>query len=66
MKIWKLVIPVAVIAVAIYAVPRVGKSTVIEQDGGQLSITIGKHRLTATAISGQITDSAVVKLISLW
>jgi hypothetical protein len=60
MKVWKLVVPVAVIAAAIYAVPRVGKSTVIEQDGGQLSITIGKHRLTASAISSQITDSFLV------
>ena len=55
MKIWKLVVPVAVIVVAIYAVPRVGKSTVVEQDGDQLSMRIGKHRLTATAISGRLS-----------
>ena len=56
MKIWKIVVPLVIIVAAIYAVPRIGKSTVIEQDGDQLSITIGKHRLTAAVISSQITD----------
>ncbi len=60
MKIWKIVVPLVIIVVAIYAVPRIGKSTVIEQDGNQLSITIGKHRLTAAVISNQITDSFLV------
>ena len=60
MKIWKIVVPLVIIAVAIYAVPRIGKSTVVEQDGNQLSITIGKHHLTAAAISSQITDSFLV------
>ena len=60
MKIWKIVVPLVIIVAAIYAVPRIGKSTVIEQDGDQLSITIGKHRLTAAVISSQITDSFLV------
>jgi hypothetical protein len=60
MKIWKIVVPLVIIVAAIYAVPRIGKSTVIEQDGNQLSITIGKHRLTASAISNEITDSFLV------
>ncbi len=60
MKIWKIVVPLVIIVAAIYAVPRIGKSTVIEQDGNQLSITIGKHRLTAAVISNQITDSFLV------
>lgn len=60
MKIWKIVVPLVIIVTAIYAVPRIGKSTVIEQDGNQLSITIGKHRLTAAVVSNQITDSFLV------
>ena len=60
MKIWKIAVPLVIIVAAIYAVPRIGKSTVIEQDGNQLSITIGKHRLTASAISNEITDSFLV------
>jgi len=60
MKIWKILVPLVIIIAAIYAVPRIGKSTAIEQDGNQLSITIGKHRLTATVVSDQITDSFLV------
>ena len=60
MKIWKIVVPLVIIVAAIYAVPRVGKSTVIEQDGNQLSIAIGRHRLTAAVVSSQITDSFLV------
>ena len=60
MKIWKIAVPLVIIVAAIYTVPRIGKSTVVEQDGNQLSIAIGKHRLTATAVSDQITDSFLV------
>ncbi len=60
MKIWKIVVPLVIVVAAIYAVPRIGKSTVIEQDGNQLSIAIGKHRLTADVTSSQITDSFLV------
>src|SRR4030042_1200228 len=60
MKIWKFVVPLVIIATAIYTVPRIGQSTIIEQDGNQLSITIGKHQLTAAVISNQITDSFLV------
>ncbi len=60
MKIWKIVVPLVIIVAAVYAVPRIGKSTVIEQDGNQLSITIGRHRLTAAVIGSEITDSFLV------
>ena len=60
MKIWKLVVPLVIIAVAIYTVPRLGKSTTIEQNGNQVSITVGQHRLTASTMSNEITDSFLV------
>ena len=60
MKIWHIAIPLVIIGVAFYAVPRMGKSTTIEQDGNQLSIAIGDHRLTATVVGNQITDSFLV------
>jgi hypothetical protein len=60
MKIWKLVVPLVIIVVAIYAVPRLGKSTTIEQNGNQVSIAIGQHRLTASTTSNEITDSFLV------
>ena len=60
MKIWKIVVALVLIAVAIYAVPRLGKSTTIEQNGNQVSIAIGQHRLTASTISNEITDSFLV------
>jgi hypothetical protein len=60
MEIWKIVVLFVIIVVAIYAVPRIGKSTVIEQDGSQLSISIGRHRLTAAVISNESTESLLV------
>jgi hypothetical protein len=60
MKIWKIVVVLVIIVVAIYAVPRLGKSTTIEQNGNQVSITIGQHRLTASATSHEITDTFLV------
>ena len=60
MKIWKIVVPLVIIVAGIYAVPRIGKSTTIEQNGNQLSMTVGKHRLTASAITNEITDSFLV------
>jgi len=60
MKIWKIVALLVIAVVAIYAVPRIGKSTTIEQDGNRVSIAIGEHRLTGDVISGQITDSFLV------
>lgn len=60
MKIWKIVVPLVIIVVAIYAVPRLGKSTTIEQNGNLVSIAIGRHRLTASTISNEITDSFLV------
>ena len=60
MKIQHIVIPLIIIGIAIYAAPRIGKSTTVEQDGNRLSITIGKHNLTAYTISNEITDSFLV------
>ena len=60
MSIWKIVVVLVIIVAATYAVPRLGKSRVIEQNGNQLSIEIGKHRLTAFPISNEITDSFLV------
>ena len=60
MKIWKIVVALVIIVAAIYAVPRIGKSTVIEHNGNQVSMTIGKHHLTASATSNEITDSFLV------
>ena len=54
------VIPLVIIGIAIYAAPRLGKSTTIEQNGNQLSIAIGDHRLTATVVGNEITDSFLV------
>ena len=65
MKIWHFVIPLVIIGVAIYAVPRMGKSTTVEQDGNRLSITIGKHNLTACTVSNETTDSFLVISSSL-
>ena len=60
MKIWKITVALVIIVVAIYAVPRLGKSTVIEHNGNQLSMTIGRHHLSASAMSNEITDSFLV------
>jgi hypothetical protein len=60
MNIWKIVVVLVIIVVAIYAVPRLGKSTTIEQNGNQVSMTIGNHHLTASAMSNEITDSFLV------
>ena len=60
MKIWKLAIPIVIIVAAIYAVPRLGKSTTIEHNGNQVSVKIGQHRLTASTMSNEITDSFLV------
>lgn len=60
MKIWKLIIVLVLIGVAIYAVPRLGKSTTIERNGNQVSMTIGSHHLIASVVSNEITDSFLV------
>ena len=60
MRIWKLIVVLVLIAVAIYAVPRLGQSTTIERNGNQVSVTIGNHHLTASATSNEITDSFLV------
>ena len=60
MEIWKIVVFLVIVVVAIYAVPRIGKSTVIEQDGDQLSISIGRHQLSAAVTSRDSTESLLV------
>ena len=60
MKIWKLIVALILIVAAIYFIPRIGKSTDIEQSRKELSIKVGKHRLTAVIIGHQITDSFLI------
>lgn len=60
MKMWKLIAALILVIAAIYIIPRIGKSTEIEQSGKELSITVGKHRLTAVIIGHQITNSFLV------
>lgn len=60
MKIIRFAIPLVIIVAGIYTVPRIGRSTVIEHNGNELSITIGKHQLTADVISSELTDSFLV------
>jgi len=60
MNIWKLLVVLVIIIAAIYIIPRCGKSTDIEQRGNELSITVGRHRMTAVIIGHQITNSFLV------
>ncbi|NQT00429.1 MAG: hypothetical protein HQ580_00245 [Planctomycetes bacterium] len=60
MKTWKLIVALILVIAAIYIIPRSGKSTDIEQRGKELSITVGKHRLTAAIIGHQITNSFLI------
>jgi hypothetical protein len=57
---WKIIVFVILVIAAIYIVPRSGKSTDIEQKGKELSITVGKHRLTASIVGRQIRNSFLV------
>jgi hypothetical protein len=60
MNIWKLLVVLVIVIAAIYIIPRCGKSTVIEQRGNELSITVGKYCITATIIGHQIQNSFLV------
>jgi hypothetical protein len=60
MKAWKLIVVLVLVIAAIYIIPRSGKSTDIEQRGKELSITVGKHSLTAAIIGHQITNSFLI------
>ena len=60
MRTWKLLVGLVIVVAAFYFIPRIGKSTHIEQKGNELSITIGKHSLTAAIIGRQITNSFLV------
>ncbi len=60
MKTWKLLAALVLIFAAIYIIPHSGKSTDIEQRGKELSITVGKHQLTAVIISHQIKKSFLI------
>ncbi len=60
MKTWKLLAGLILVIAAMYIIPRSGKSTDIEQRGNELSITVGKHQLTAVIIGQQITQSFLI------
>ena len=60
MNIWKLLVILVIVLAAIYFIPRSGKSTEIEQRGNELSITVGKFRITASIIGHQIKNSFLV------
>ena len=60
MNVWKILVFVVLVIAAIYIVPRISKSTDIEQTGQRLSITVGKHQLKAAIVSGQMQDSFLV------
>jgi len=60
MKMWKIIVVLVLVIAAIYIIPRSSKSTDIEQRGRDLSITVGKHQLTATIIGRQIRNSFLV------
>jgi hypothetical protein len=60
MRIWKFLAALVIVIAAIYFIPRIGKSTDIEQSGKELSITVGKHRMTVVIIGHQITNSFLV------
>ncbi len=60
MNIWKLLVVLVIVIAAIYIIPRSGKSTEIEQNGNELSITVGKFQLTASIIGHQIKNSFLV------
>jgi hypothetical protein len=60
MNIWKLLVVFVIIVAAIYFIPRIGKSTDIDQRGNELSITVGKFCMTATIIGNQIQNSFLV------
>ena len=60
MKIWKLLVVLVIVIAAIYFIPRSGKSTEIEQNGNELSITVGKFQLMATIIGHPIKNSFLV------
>jgi hypothetical protein len=57
---WKIVAALVLVVAAISIVPRIGKSTSIEQTGDQLSIAVGKHKLTAAAVGRETTESFLI------
>lgn len=60
MRMWKIIVLLILVIAAMYAIPRIGKSAEIEQRGRELSITVGKHRLTASVIGSEIRDSFLI------
>jgi hypothetical protein len=56
----KLLVGLVVVVAAIYFIPRSGKSTNIEQRGRDLSITVGKHHMTAVIVGDQSKNSFLV------
>ena len=60
MRMWKIIVFLILVVAAIYIVPRSGKSTEIEQRGKELSITVGKHQLTASVIGRETRESFLI------
>ena len=60
MNIWKLLVVLVIVIAAIYIIPRIGKSTEIEQRGNELSITVGKYCIKAVIRGHQIKQSFLV------
>jgi len=56
MKRWKLLIALILIIAAIYIIPRSGKSTEIEQNGNELSITVGKAVRPVISFTAQVLE----------
>jgi hypothetical protein len=56
----KMMAAVVIVIAAFSIIPRIGKSTDIEQRGEELSISIGKHRLIANINGGEIQDSFLI------
>lgn len=57
---WKIGAALVLVVAAISIVPRIGKSTSIEQTGDELSIAVGKHKLAAAVVGRETTESFLV------
>ena len=60
MEMWKIMAALVLVIAAIFIIPRISKSTDIEQQGNELSITVGKHQLTANIVTGELRESFLI------
>ena len=60
MDMRKIMAVLVLVVASICIIPRISKSTDVKQQGNELSITVGKHQLTATIISGEIEESFLI------